>query len=221
MEDLRFSKTDAGFHIEGFPDAVKVIKLDGKLAAQLASYSLHHFDLGRSLSILESINKVDPEQYVIREALWHQAIVTYIKCFRSSEARYQLSEKKVYKEEPPEALEAFYYFLAMRNKNIVHDENRYTQCLPGAVLNNRDHQYKIAKIVCMNIIGFDLGQESYSNLHLLTTKALERVEAEYDSLCDRLTRELEAQEYESLLEREGITYSKPGADGVHKSRMKL
>jgi hypothetical protein len=220
MEDLRFSKTDAGFHIEGFPNAVKVIKLDGKLAAQLSSYSLHHFDLGRALSILESINEVDPEQYVIREALWHQAIVTYIKCFRPSDARYQLDEKRLYKKEPSEALEVFYYFLAMRNKNIIHDENSYTQCLPGAVINNRAQKYKIAKIVCMNVIGSDLGQETYSNLHLLITKALEWVQAKYDSLCDRLTRELEAEEYESLLEREGITYSKPSADDVHKSRAK-
>jgi hypothetical protein len=220
MEDLRFSKTDAGFHIEGFPDAVKVIKLRGKPAARLASYSLHSSDLERALSILESINKFAPDQQLVQEALWHQAIVTYIKCFRPSEARYQLSEKKVYKEESPEALEAFRYLLAVRNKNIVHDENSYTQCLPGAVLNNRNQQHKIAKIVCMNFIGLDLGQGNYSNLHLLITKALKWVKAEFDSLCDRLTCELEAEEYENLLEREGITYSKPGADGVYMSRTK-
>jgi hypothetical protein len=218
MEDLGFSRTDAGFHIEGFPDAVKVIKLRGKLAARLASYSLHSFDLKRALRILESINKFGADQQMVQEALWHQAIVTYIKCFRPSEARYRLSEKKIYKEEPPEAFEAFRYFLAVRNKNIVHDENSYTQCLPGAVLNNRDQQQKIAKIVCVNFIGSDLGQGNYSNLHLLITKALKWVKAEFDSLCDRLTRELEAEEYENLLEREGITYSKPSADDVYVSR---
>lgn len=221
MEGVSFSKTNAAFHIEGFPDAVKVIKLDGKLAGQLASYSLHHFDLRRSLSILESINEIDPEQYVIREALWHQAIVTYVKCFRRSEARHQLNENKIYKGEPSEALEVFRYFVSMRNKNIVHDENSYTQCLPGAVLNKRDHQYKIAKIVCLNVVGSVSGQGNYSNLHLLVAKALKWVEAEYDSLCARLTRELEADDYENLLQKEGITYSKPCIEDASKRRATL
>ncbi len=105
-----FSKKDTGFHIEGFPDAVKAIKLDGKLAWQLASCSLHRYDLKNSLAILESINGIDESAHIIRELLWHQAIVTYIKCFRSGKARTRLNEKKIYREEPAEALEAFEYF---------------------------------------------------------------------------------------------------------------
>jgi hypothetical protein len=218
MEHLSFCKTEIGFHIEGFSDAIKVIQLDGPLAAQLAAYSLHHFDLRRALDILESINHVNADQHVTREALWHQAIVTYIKCFRPSEARGQLDERKVYKGEPPEARESFRYFLAIRNKNIVHDANSLTQCLPGAVLNKRDHEPKIAKIVCMNFVGSILGQENYSNLHLLITKALQWVNEKYDSLCDQMTRELEKENYENLLQREGMAYSKPGVDDVDKIR---
>ena len=36
MEQFPISKTDAGLHIEGFPDALKVIRLDGPLAQRLS-----------------------------------------------------------------------------------------------------------------------------------------------------------------------------------------
>ena len=113
---MRFSKKEAGFHIEGFPDAIKVIALRRKLPRQLASYALHPSDLRKSLAILESINGQDDD--LIHEALWHQTIVVYIKCFHPSGARMQLDEKKVYRTESGEALEAFRYFLALRNKTL-------------------------------------------------------------------------------------------------------
>ena len=220
MGSLLFSKKDTGFHIEGFPDAAKVIKLSGKLSDQLAAYALHHSDLRKALLILESINGIDPSSHVVREALWHQAIVTYIKCFRFSESRMQLDEKKIYKGDPPEAFDAFRYFVALRNKSIIHDVNSFTQCLPGAVLNERGHLPKIAKIVCMGFKGSVLGQEGYSNLHLLIRKALKWVEAKFDDVCDRITADLDAEEYDNLLNRDAITYSKPTLTDIDKARVK-
>jgi hypothetical protein len=61
------------------------------------------------------------------------------------------------------------------------------------------------KIVCLSIIGDTLVQENYSNLHLLVTRGQQWVVAQFDQLCDILTKELEPEQYETLLAHEGIT----------------
>ena len=81
--------------------------------------------------------------------------------------------------------------------------------------------YNIAKIVCLSVVGETLCQENYQNLHLLATRARDWVVARFDDLCDAITRELEPRPYEELLAMEGITYTVPGADDVHKPRAAL
>lgn len=146
--------------------------------------------------------------------------MNFIKCFGESESRFSLNPKKVYKGDTG-ALEPYKYFNSLRNKHLVHDENSYAQCLPGAVLNKKDMDHKIAKIVCLSITGDTLSQDNYSNLHLLVTRAREWVVAQFDELCAELTSELEPQPYDELFALDGITYTWPGADDVHKSKPAL
>ena len=77
MEHFEITKTSEGFHIEGFPDAVKVIRLDGPKAQRLADLALHKADLEFALDCLEQINKVPEQPYVLRQALWRSAVVHY------------------------------------------------------------------------------------------------------------------------------------------------
>lgn len=80
---------------------------------------------------------------------------------------------------------------------------------------------KIAKIVCLSVIGHTLSQNNYSNLHLLVTRAREWVVAQFDEICDVLTSELEPKSYDELFGLDGITYTALGADDVHRSRPAL
>lgn len=218
MESLKTSKPKQGFHIEGFPDALKVITLNSKLSEQISSYALHKYDLNICLELLININQVDSNHAQLREALYHFAIVTFAKCFRQSKSRIQLNEKTVYKAEPKEALEAFGYFLDLRNKHIVHDENSLSQCIPGAVLNKRESDQKIAKVVCFNAVGLTLSQENYSNLHMLVSKASEWVESKFDEICMQITNDLEQVDYDDLFKMEEMTYSKPDVSEIGKPR---
>jgi hypothetical protein len=117
--------------------------------------------------------------------------------------------------------EPYKYFDSLRNKHLVHDENSYAQCLPGAVLNKREIKHKIAKIVCLSVIGDTLSQGNYSNLHLLITRAQQWVIEQFDQLCNILTDELEPEPYETLFARQGITYTAPRVDEMHKRRNAL
>ena len=118
-------------------------------------------------------------------------------------------------------MEPYKYFDSLRNKHLVHDENSYAQCLPGAILNKKDMKHKIAKIVCLSITGETLAQDNYSNLHLLIARALEWVVTQFDQLCNMLSVELELEQFETLLARQGITYSVPGVDEIHEARNTL
>jgi hypothetical protein len=220
MEYFDITKTPAGFHIEGFPDALKVIRLDGPKARRLADLSLHKADLEFALECLTHINKVSDEPHVMRQALWRSAVVHFVKCFGGSDSRFSLDARVIYKSDP-EGIEQYKYFESLRNKHLVHDENSYAQCLPGAILNKGDSPHKIERVVCLNIIGDTLSQGSYSNLHLLVAVALNWVTAQFDQLSDLVTEELEAVDYDLLFSREGIVYSKPEPDDVHKKRNAL
>lgn len=217
MEHFAISKTESGLHIEGFPDAVKVLAINGPEAKRLADLSLQKEDLEFADGCLDAINQTPEVPTVAREALWRSAIVHFVKCFGNS-ARFQLSAAKIYKGEPPEALMAFEYFKDLRNKHFIHDENSYAQSIPGAVLNNGTKGYKIEKIVCLAAFGATLEQGNYGNLKLLIEKARAWVVSEFESLCERLTASLEQETYESLLARDAINYRVPTIDEISCSR---
>jgi hypothetical protein len=220
MEDIAIAHNGKTFHIEGFPDAVKVLKIIGRKSQRLADLALHKVDLDFALECLEAINSAPSEPYLLREVLFQSALIRFIKCFGQNKSRFSLDHKVIYKDDIG-AAKAYKFFYSLRNKNLVHDENSYTQCLPGAVLNKDGMNYKIAKIICLSVVGKLLEQGTYSDLHLLTTKARKWVISEFDQRCDIATAELEARPYNELLAMEGIAYTAPAAEDVHKRRAPL
>lgn len=221
MENLpiQILKTDTGLHIniEGFPDAVKVIRVDGGKAKQLADLALHKWDLEFAADCLSNINNVPEEPRVISQALWRSAVVHFMKCFGHSKARGQLNAKTIFKGNKL-ALENFAYFTDLRNKHLVHDENSYLQAISGAILNNGTKSYKIEKVVCSNFLAETLGQDKYSNFDLLIKTTLLWVTEKSDTICNELTADLEAESYEDLLARGAIAYKLPRLDEVGKTR---
>jgi len=97
MEHFEISQQESSLHIEGFPDAVKVIAVEGGRSKRLADLALHKDDLEFADSCLDAINVSPEEPFVIREALWRSAIVHFMKCFGDSGARFQLSSVKILK----------------------------------------------------------------------------------------------------------------------------
>ena len=115
-------------------------------------------------------------------------------------------------------LGAFGYFKDLRNKFLIHDDNPYSQSLPGAILNRRNKKYKIEKVTCLSVTAGTLGQANWSNLSQLIEIASSWVSDEFETLCQIVTKELEAVPYDELYAREGITYSPPTADDIKVNR---
>ena len=87
MEHFEIDRTDSGFHISGFPDATKVIKLSGHKAQQISELASHRNDLQIALASLEGINDVAPESSLVRQGLWRSAVEHCMKCFSDTKAR--------------------------------------------------------------------------------------------------------------------------------------
>jgi hypothetical protein len=119
MEHFAITKTADGFHIEGFPDAVKVLRIGGAKVQRLADLALHKVDLDFTLECLETINTAPEEPHTLRRALWHSSIVHFIKCFGQSESRFSLDPKVVCKTDPG-AFEPYKYLEPRRPPKLPH-----------------------------------------------------------------------------------------------------
>ncbi|OGE31026.1 hypothetical protein A2631_05080 [Candidatus Daviesbacteria bacterium RIFCSPHIGHO2_01_FULL_44_29] len=218
MQYLKVNKIQKEFHIEGFPDGVKVIRVKGRKAQRFSDLVLHKRDLDFADECLNCINQATNAQELINEALWRSAIIFYIKCFGNNASRSQLSERVIYKNDP-KAVKVFNYFSNLRNKYIVHDENSYSQSLPGAILNKGDKSYKIEKIICFSALLETLTKKNINKLHLLIKTAQLYVASQNDKICEILTIELEASPYNKLLSREPVVYNAPTLKEIDKKRV--
>jgi hypothetical protein len=210
MEGLGLSfKPGRGFHIEGFPDSVKVVALRDANAMKVAALTLHRRDLEFAM---EFLGEIEGENVVVREkqAHWRAAIVHFMKCFGKNRARgFRLSASEVYAGNA-EALEAFEWVKNVRNKNLVHDENDMVQIVVGAVINKPDMPHKIARVIALQSGVELLERGNWNNLRMLCEQALKYVELEFDKLTEQIAKALEAKPYEELIGMEAMRFTKPG-----------
>jgi len=217
MEQYQITCDQESLRVEGFPDAVKLIRLDDPKSRRISDLVLHRQDLEFADQCLEAINTVSSNSQ-IQEALWRCSLIHFVKCFGNSAARFQLSFEKIYKSEPSEAKVAFEYFRNLRDKHVVHDENSFSQSIPGAVLNARAKTPKIEKVLCLTVRAGTLEQENFGNLKLLIQKALSWVISEFDMCCDIVIAELDGIPHDDLLARDSVSYRAPGVEGVKENR---
>lgn len=208
MEPLNITQVEGGFHVQGYPNATKIIEVSGPKAKQLSDVALHKIDLEFARECLDSMNEAPDHSDAFRQSLWRSAITHYIKCFGHNKSRSSLSYNKIYSNEP-KAKGPFEYFKDLRNKHLIHDENSYAQCIPGAILNKADSSVKIARIVTLSVLSESLCQQNYANLYNLIDRALKWVTNKYDSLCNSIAKELEDLPFSELNSRDQIRYRVP------------
>jgi hypothetical protein len=180
---------------------------------------LHRANLGFALDMLDLLSKQDGECTRIQQGLWRSAIIHYAKCFGKSNARNRLEAETIFKSCPPEAMVCHKYFKHLRNKNVAHDENAYSQALAAAIINKATEPYKIAKIISAGFYAESLNTNDYQNLLNLVRKAIEYVEKEIDLVCKRITAELEKLPYDNLLKMDSVKYTPPTPNDVSKPRV--
>jgi hypothetical protein len=217
MEPLQIRETATGLVVDGFPDAVKLIKIDGPTARHAADLSLHKHDLEFAYRCLVKITEVSPDDQTLQQALWTSALISYFKCFNlGGGVRSGLDQDLVYAGNEA-ALACFEYFSHLRSKHVVHDVNPFIHCTPGAVLNREDDEYKIAKITFTNEYTQTLDQQPFDSMVSLVREALAFVEREFDTACAEITKDLEAKPYAELFGQE-VVQLRGAANHTHVSR---
>lgn len=219
MEPLTIShQPGKGLHIEGFPDAVKVIKLSDRKARRLSDLALHHLDLRVCEQSLQELREIQNLTELTRQNIWMAVITRFFKCFSANKGRrFLLDHKKILRNDA-EGQAIFVYFDNLRNKHLVHDDNSYSQCNTGAILNNVDAEYKIAKITSSTVVaGLNIDGDM-NNLRLLCLRAKEWVVQEYDKLADEITRDLEARNYEDLINEPNLSFKAPTLEEIGETR---
>jgi len=217
MDRFNIVKSGTELQILGLRDAVKLLSIENHSQAQrLADLGLHRVDLEFAYGSLEELKKIPIEAIIIRQALWRGAIIHFIKCFGDNK-RFQLDIHEIINGEP-DGIEVFEYFFKLRNKHIVHDVNAYAQCLTGAALNAGDKEYKIEKIISLTMVGETCEPANYDNLKLLIGRTLLWVNAEFDKICNSISRDLEKETYEVLNSRKTVQYRVPKVDEIGTKR---
>src|SRR5258708_5013871 len=168
--------------------------------------------------MLDLISQQKGEGTPLQVGLWRSAIFHYAKCFGRSNARNRLDAQEIFKG-LPDAMVCHDHFKNLRNKNIAHDENAYSQALPAAIINGPGDHNKIAKIVSLAVLSESLNPPDYQNLLNLVRKAIEYVEQELDVVSTRSTTELEKLSHAQLLKMDSVTYTLPGPNDVSKPRL--
>ncbi|MGM9515960.1 hypothetical protein ACS5PK_17050 [Roseateles sp. DB2] len=216
MKTLRFTKDGDYLRLEDYPDAAALVEIDGPRVPLLQSLSLHRVDLtlaGAALGFIAEHSAQGP----LREVLWYSAVARYFKCFQRSESRIRLEPDEVFSE-ADHARGTFKYFKDLRNKHLLHDENAYSQCLVGAVINQRQAQQKIADVVSIAVNANSADQGHYESFFPLLHFTHEWVVARIEALRLEIASDLEYESYESLLDRKPLSFCMPPAHEVSKRR---
>jgi hypothetical protein len=217
MDFLQLSDDGSDIKIEGYPDGVKVVRLDGPLARRAADLALHQQDLEFAQGCIQVLEGQPNTSSIAQRAIWHAAIVHYMKCFGGSNSRAQLNEKAVYKAKPG-AFDPFNFIKNLRHKHVVHDENSHHDARTGAIINDGTKAFKIEKIVVHTQVAMTLENENLGNLRLLIEDALAWVCAQFDEVAAKLTEQLEKESHADLLAREQLRWDWPKLDEVSRAR---
>lgn len=221
MENIEFDFIEnQGFHIKHFPDAEKVIKLEGNKAQELADIALCRSDLLRAKEYLLASQK-EEKGSTAQDALWKMAIISFLKGFGKNNARdLKLDISEVLSGDKSGQV-VFNYFKDTRDKNVAHDDNSISQCMVGAILNKANSPFKIAKIITMNLHGSTYEKRNITNLERLIETALVYVEDRYEKLCAKITADLEALSPDQLVKMGALNYKAPIASEFGQNRGKL
>lgn len=212
------------FHVDGFPDAVKLISISDLVpnrSRELSDIASCRLDLVFAKACLDSLRTAQNPSPVLQDALWRGAIIYYCKCFAQRGSRRPLPYTKILPVIPDseaQPREIHKYFLALRNRHLVHDENAWLQVLAGAVVAAPGKGYNIEKIICAGFQGQTFDGANFGNLYLLIENALTWVGARFDTLCEDITEELGKLSRETLLSQPDLKYRAPEAKEINSPR---
>ena len=149
-----------------------VVKLEGGRARRLADLTGIYADLSFTIDactvlmrLLQEKRETD-EAWVLKEALWSSALMSYARSFGPAK-RYGLSEA-VFKDLEADYLAAHRVFIGFRNKHVAHSINPFEQAEIGLMLSEEwAADKKVEGIVAISVRLTNLNEPAAVDLHNL------------------------------------------------------
>jgi hypothetical protein len=217
-EPLGITRRGGALHIEGYPDAVALKRIDDPVARQLQATVLHYSDLRFCREALVALVALERKsQPLVAEALWVASIARYFKCFGANVSRTQLAARKVFKGEAG-AADVFEYFQHLRDKHVIHDENAYSQSFTAVALNPKNAPFKIADVISMVMTASTVDDQHVESFSRLVCFTCDWVERKRDELHKLLGSRYEMESYQALMRMPNVEYRVPTSDKISVSR---
>ena len=210
---------DGSLHITAYPEAVHFAAIPSVESARLSHLTLHYMDLRSAAESLEQLSRLEEieELRVIRHALFKWSVTSFFKCFQKSAARKVILRRNdIY--EVGEQQELFDYFKHIRNKMVVHDENDWTQCAVGAVVNPVGAPQRVAAVLTMPMWVIAVDEGHWNGMTMLTNAAMNWTEHEVDKEHDRLRELMSTYDHDALLALPAPQMRVPDAESVARRR---
>lgn len=206
-------------HIENYPKAARFVRYDFKHREILRSLYVHEKDLEQSLMLAKGI-KIDPSNGSDNSdsfARFYTSLGLLISCFKRAKGRRKLISAEIF-DGQAEAKKVFEFFEALRDKHIIHDENNFSSCVIGVVLNHPGSENFVEDIVTFQL-KLDMRTEgNIQNLQNLIAFVLEKVKLKRKSIWKQAMEELKELPESSWKDIPNVTWKVPSVEEVNKTK---
>lgn len=204
-------------HLSGYPSNTRTVTVSTPTSSAARDMHLHRQDLEAVRNMLDAArDEATPEK--LRGYLWNSAISTYCKCFQASNSRARLRVDEVLAGLPENARKAFDYFMNLRNKHLLHDDNAYSQARVAAVVCADSEQAPIAGLHVLTFTADTLDESHFVSFQMLLSHTTYWASAKGESLLKAVRDELANLTREELLSLPPLQVAVPTVESVKASR---
>lgn len=212
--------TDTQDELPGNPNAAKLGQVPGDLCKRYAHYHLHKGDLTYARVFLDEFERrrAAGEQpiTVTSIALWHAALNSTMKCFGGSYARVKLYPDDIFEDGAER--DSFDYLKNLRDKNISHDDNDWTQVSPWVMVAKPGIEPKVIRVDCAGLQASGASPVNISRLRGVIERALHYVEKVIIDEQAAIARSLEEWDHNQLLNLPAVTLTMPSDHSIGQTR---
>ena len=183
-EQVGLLKAEAGLHVDGYPNAKRVVKWDSKKTERLAVLRVHESSLRFCQAAMQEFLKISPELPIASYAALIGIVAKYFSCFGKNLANGPLSPDKVFKG-MPEAKECFVYWKKIRDSHFINEEGVLNERVTGIVLGENEEAVDVVNLsVTASVSDFEHQQLLYNLISHTLAHVIDDSEALRQSILE-------------------------------------